>query len=172
MLLIIPRKYEFETTLTPKRVARKLDGELTEFRPSLNIMSTGKFMKTHKFESLYYGRREGDRFQVCYHKFKKRDGGETGFFAEYEKSEHGTLIKGKFRKPIATYIFGIIWTLLTLLSGLVCLSLKQNYGAIACGVLFLLGVFFLFWDSKIKYLYGFLDGFPKYEDSQGDNDED
>ena len=49
MLLIIPRKYEFETTLTPKRVARKLDGELTEFRPSLNIMSTGKFMKTHKF---------------------------------------------------------------------------------------------------------------------------
>ena len=30
--------------------------------------------------------------------------------------------------------------------------------------LLLLGVFFLFWDSKIKYLYGFLDGFPRYED--------
>ena len=164
MLLIIPRKYEFETTLTPKRVARKLDGELTEFRPSLNIMSTGKFMKTHKFESVYYGRREGDKFQVFYHKFKKRDGGETGFFGTYEKSEHGTLIKGKLRKPIATYIFGVIWTILTLFSGLVCLALKQNYGAAACGALLLLGVFFLFWDSKISYLYGFLDGFPRYED--------
>ncbi len=170
MLLIIPRKYEFETTLSPKRVARKLDGELTEFRPSLNIMSTGKFMKTHKFESVYYGRREGEKFQVYYHKFKKRDGGETGFFGTYEKSEHGTLIKGKLRKPVMTYVFGIIWTLLTLLSGLVCLGLKQNYGAITCGVLFLLGVFFLFWDSKMSYLYGFLDGFPKYEEISDNKD--
>ena len=161
MLLIIPRRYEFETTLTPKRVARKLDGELTEFRPTLNVLATGKFMRSHKFESLYYGRREGDKFQVCYHKFKKRDGGETGFFGTFEKSEHGTLIKGKLRKPVMTYVFAIIWTLL---SGLVCLSLKQNYGAIACAALFLAGVFFLFWDSKMSYLYAFLDGFPRYEE--------
>lgn len=171
MLLLIPKKYEFETTLPPKRFARKLDGELTEFRPSLNILSTGKFMKKHKFESVYYGRREGEKFQVYYHKFKKRDGGETGFFGTYEKSEHGTLVRGKMRKPVMTYVFGIIWTLLTLLSGLVCLSLKQEYGAIACGVLFLAGVFFLFWDSKIKYLYGFLDGFPRYEEKSDNTDD-
>ncbi len=169
MLLIIPKKYEFETTLPPKRFARKLDGELTEFRPTLNILSTGKFMKSHKMESLYYGRREGERFQVYYHRFKKRDGGETGFFGTYERSQHGTLVRGKFRKPVMTYIFGIIWTLLTLLSALVCLSLKQQYGAIACGALFLVGTFFLFWDTKSAYLQGFLDGFPRYEQDGEEN---
>ena len=167
MLLIIPKKYEFETTLPPKRFARKLDGELTEFRPTLNILSTGKFMKSHKLESLYYGRREGEKFQVCYHKFKKRDGGETGFFGTYEKSEHGTLVKGKLRKPIVTYVFGIVWMLLTLLSGLVCLSLKQEYGAIVCGVLLLAGIFFLFWDTKSSYIYSFFDVFPKYTEKDG-----
>ena len=80
MLIIIPRKYRFETTLAPKRVARKLDGELTEFKPDLNVLATGKFMKSHKFENVYYGRREGQQFRVFYHKFKKRDGGETDFF--------------------------------------------------------------------------------------------
>lgn len=169
MLLIIPKKYEFETTLPPKRFARKLDGELTEFRPTLNILSTGRFMKSHKMESLYYGRREGERFQVYYHRFKKRDGGETGFFGTYERSQHGTLVRGKFRKPVMTYIFGIIWTLLTLLSALVCLSLKQQYGAIACGALFLVGTFFLFWDTKSSYLQGFLDGFPRYEQDGEEN---
>lgn len=169
MLLLIPKKYEFETTLPPKRFARKLEGELTEFRPTLNILSTGKFMKTHKQESLYYGRREGEKFQVFYHRFRKRDGGETGFFGTYEKSEHGTLVRGKLRKPIMTYIFGIIWTLLTLLCGLVCLSLKQQYGAIACGVLLLLGVFFLFWDTKSSYIYTFFEVFPKYEEKDGND---
>ena len=62
-------------------------------------------------------------------------------------------------------------TLLTLLSGLICLGIKQNYGAAVCGALFLLGVFFLFWDSKIKYLYGFLDGFPRYEENGGENED-
>ena len=161
MLLIIPKKYEFETTLTPKRFARKLDGELTELRPSMNVLSTGKFMRAHKFESLYYGRREGDRFQVYYHKFKKRDGGETEFFGTYEKSEHGTLVKGKIRKPIAAYIFGAIWTLLTLLSALVCLSLEQKYGALVCVAVFCLGVFFMFWDTKAPFLYSFLERFPR-----------
>ena len=102
MLIIIPRKYRFETTLVPKRVARKLDGELTEFRPNLNVLATGKFMKSHKFENVYYGRREGQQFRVFYHRFKKRDGGETGFFGKYEKSEHGTLITGTFRKGVST----------------------------------------------------------------------
>ncbi len=164
MLIIIPRKYRFETTLAPKRVARKLDGELTEFKPDLNVLATGKFMKSHKFENVYYGRREGQQFRVFYHKFKKRDGGETGFFGSYEKSQHGTLITGKFRKGISTYIFGIIWAVLTLFSGLICLSLKQEYGAAACAALFAVGIFFLFWDNKIKYLYSYLEGFPRYEE--------
>ena len=171
MLLIIPKKYRFETTLSPKRVARKLDGELTEFRPTMNVLATGKFMKSHKLESLYYGRREGDKFRVFYHKFKKKDGGETGFFGTYTKSEHGTLIEGSLRKPVSTYVFGIIWTLLTLLSGLVCLALKQEYGAIACAVVFLAGVFFLFWDTKSSYLYSYLDGFPRYEEDEQSSEE-
>ena len=95
---------------------------------------------------------------------KKRDGGTTGFFGKIVPTENGSLITGKFRKGISTYIFGIIWAVLTLFSGLICLSLKQEYGAAACAALFAVGIFFLFWDNKIKYLYSYLEGFPRYEE--------
>ena len=68
MLLILPVSYEFETTLTPKRVARKLDGEIVEHRPTVNIMSQGKFMKRYRNESVYYGRRSSRTdFQIFHH---------------------------------------------------------------------------------------------------------
>ena len=64
MFLILPKKYETETSLTPNRFARKLDGELTEFVPSLNFMAVSKFMKKNKTRSLYYGRREEKTFAL------------------------------------------------------------------------------------------------------------
>lgn len=161
MLLIIPKKYEFETTLPPKRVYRKLDGELTEHKPTINIMSTGRFMKTHKTESVYYGRREGDEFQIFYHRAGKRDGGETGFFGSIQKTSGGSKIVGKFRKPLSTYIFGIIWVIFTAFSALMSLALKENTGALVCTALLLIGVFLLFWDSKMKFLYAYLSTFPE-----------
>lgn len=46
MLAIRPMTYEVETSLSPKRVLRKLDGDLIEHRPTINILSQSKFMKT------------------------------------------------------------------------------------------------------------------------------
>ena len=45
MLAIRPVTYEVETSLSPKRVLRKLDGDLIEHRPTINILSQSKFMK-------------------------------------------------------------------------------------------------------------------------------
>ena len=38
MFLILPVSYEVETTLSPKKAARKLDREIAEHRPTLNII--------------------------------------------------------------------------------------------------------------------------------------
>ena len=45
MLAIRPVTYEVETSLSPKRVLRKLDGDLIEHRPTINILSQSNFMK-------------------------------------------------------------------------------------------------------------------------------
>lgn len=166
MLLIFPVTYETQTTLTPKRLARKLDGELTEFKPTLNIMATGKFMKKHKTESLYYGRREGEEFSLFYHQAKKRDGGETGFFGKFEKSENGSRIYGKFRKPVYTYVFGILWTLAALFLALMSLAVGEKTGALVFAAVWLAGIFFLFWDNKKRLLRAFLENLPRTEDSK------
>ena len=48
MLAIRPVTYEVETSLSPKRVLRKLDGDLIEHKPTINILSQSKFMKNHR----------------------------------------------------------------------------------------------------------------------------
>lgn len=45
MLAIRPVTYEVETSLSPKRVLRKLDGDLIEHRPTINILSQSKFIE-------------------------------------------------------------------------------------------------------------------------------
>lgn len=160
MLLIFPVTYEFETSLSPKRLARRLDGELTEYRPTLNVLSTGKFMKTHKTESLYYGRRTADSFELFYHQAKKRDGSETGFYAHYEKSKNGTRVYGKFRKPLYTYVFGAVWALITLFLALILYSLKENTGALVSLCVCIAGIILLFWDTKKPKLLAYLKNLP------------
>ena len=49
MLAIRPMTYEVETSLSPKRVLRKLDGDLIEHRPTINILSQSKFTVTIPF---------------------------------------------------------------------------------------------------------------------------
>lgn len=86
MLAIRPMTYEVETSLSPKRVLRKLDGDLIEHRPTINILSQSKFMKNHRDDTIFYGyRTDAESFQIFHHTAKKRDGGSTGFYGKVEK---------------------------------------------------------------------------------------
>lgn len=162
MFSFIPESYEFETSLTPKKVARKLNQDLVEQRPSLNIMSNGRFMRNHRFESCYYGcRTDQFDFQVFHHTAKKRDGGSTGFYGTIKKNENGSLIKGKFRKPVSIYIFAVVWTLVTLFMALVLFALEEKAGAACTLGIFAAGIFIMFWDSKKPMVKAYLDSFPK-----------
>ena len=101
MLAIRPVTYEVETSLSPKRVLRKLDGDLIEHRPTINILSQSKFMKNHRDDTIFYGyRTDAESFQIFHHTAKKRDGGSTGFYGKVEKTPNGSRIYGKFRKPV------------------------------------------------------------------------
>lgn len=53
MLAIRPVTYEVETSLSPKRVLRKLDGDLIEHKPTINILSQSKFMKNHRDDTIF-----------------------------------------------------------------------------------------------------------------------
>jgi hypothetical protein len=161
MLSILPVSFEYKTSLSPKRLARKLDKDLEEHRPTLNIMSQGRFMRSHKFENCYYGCRTGiDTFEVFHHQAKKRDGGSTGFFGKMQETEYGTLITGKFRKPVYTYVFSIVWTLLILLLTLMSAGIKEYTAAAVFAAVWAAGVFFMFWDNKAPMIRAYLENLP------------
>lgn len=162
MFLILPVSYEVETELTPKKVARKLDRDIVEHRPTLNILSNGKFMRSHKFDTCYYGCRTAQfDFQLFHHTAKKRDGGTTGFFGTIEQTDTGSKIKGKFRKPLSTYITAIPWTIITLFLALVLFALDEKAGSVCMLGVFLAGIFIMFWDNKKPIIKAYLDSFCK-----------
>lgn len=150
MLLIFPEKYEFETALAPKKFARKINSDMFEYRPTLNFMAKSKFMKAHRNQDIYYGRIEDNKFQIFFHKAGKRDGGETGYFGTFEKDGDKTKITGSFRKPVSAYVFGILWTVVTLFISLICVSLKEYLGAFVIFSVFAIGLGMLFWDNGKK----------------------
>lgn len=167
MFLILPVSYEVESDLTPKKAARKLDHEITEHRPTLNIMSNGRFMRSHKFETCFYGCRTGQfDFQLYHHMAKKRDGGATGFFGRIEPAGNGSVIRGKFRKPVYTYVIAVLWTVLTLFLALMLFALEEKAGSLCMLGVFLLGVFIMFWDNKKPILKAYLDSFSKKGSAQ------
>lgn len=167
MFSIIPVSYEFETSLKPKQVAKKLNQDLVEQRPTINIMSNGRFMRNHRFETCFYGCRTSQyEFQVFHHMAKKRDGGATGFYGVIEQSDNGSTIKGKFRKPVYTYVIAVIWTIITLFLALTLVAVKENTGAICFSGLFVLGIFVMFWDNKKPFVKAYLDSFPKAQDKK------
>ncbi len=164
MLLVLPVSYEYETSMTPKQIARKLDGEIIPHVPTLNILSTGKFMKSYRMESVYYGRRTSKNdFQLFYHQAKKRDGGSTGFYGTIEKTKTGAKISGKFRKPAYTYVFAIIWTLAVLFLALMMFAIEEKTGAIVTAVIWAVGFFLMFWDNSKKYLRAYIETFPNHQ---------
>ncbi|MDE6150032.1 MAG: hypothetical protein K2F81_08075, partial [Ruminococcus sp.] len=149
MFLILPVTYEVESPLSPKKAARKLDHELIEHRPTLNIMSNGRFMRSHRFETCFYGCRTGQfKFQLYHHMAKKRDGGATGFFGKIEQTENGSVIKGSFRKPVYTYVIAVLWTIITLFLSLMLFAVKEKIGALCVLGVFVLGIVIMFWDNK------------------------
>ncbi|MBR6102354.1 MAG: hypothetical protein IKP95_07990 [Ruminococcus sp.] len=173
MLSILPVSFEYRTSLSPKRLARRLDRELTEHRPTLNLMSQGRFMRKHKFESCFYGcRTSADRFQVFHHEAKKRDGGSTGFFGRITETENGSLITGSFRKPVYTYIFGGVWTLVILLISLMAAGMREFAAAGAFAAVWAVGVFFMFWDNKRPIVRAYLENLPAEKQQDDTEDEE
>lgn len=165
MFSVIPTSYEIETSLKPKQVAKKINHDLIEQRPTINIMSNGRFMRNHRFETCYYGCRTSQYdFQVFHHMAKKRDGGATGFYGTIEESDKGSIIKGKFRKPVYTYVIAVIWTLITLFLSLMLLAIGEKYGALCFLGVFAAGIFIMFWDNKKPLVKAYLDSFPKVLD--------
>ena len=161
MLAIRPVTYEVETSLSPKRVLRKLDGDLIEHRPTINILSQSKFMKNHRDDTIFYGyRTDAESFQIFHHTAKKRDGGSTGFYGKVEKTPNGSRIYGKFRKPIYAYVVGVIWTVLVLFLTLMLVALEEKTGAVCFAAIWLVGLFLMFWDNKKKFVRAYLDSFP------------
>ena len=162
MFAFIPKSYEFKTSLSPKKAARKINHDLVEQRPSFNIMSNGRFMRNHRFESCYYGCRTSQfEFQIFHHTAKKHDGGTVGFYGTIEQSGDGSIIKGKFRKPIYTYVVAALWILFSLFCALCVLAVGEKIGAAAILAVALAGLAIMFWDSSEKMVKAYLDTFPR-----------
>lgn len=162
MFLILPVTYEVESPLSPKKAARKIDRELIEHRPTLNIMSNGRFMRSHRFETCFYGCRTRQlEFRVYHHTAKKRDGGSTGFFGKIEQTEKGSVIKGSFRKPVYTYVIAVLWTVITLFMSLMLFAIEEKIGSLCMLGVFILGIFIMFWDNKKPLLKAYIDSFSK-----------
>ncbi|MBR1392987.1 MAG: hypothetical protein IJ561_04040 [Ruminococcus sp.] len=163
-MAILPVSYEYRTTLSPKQLARRLDKELIEHRPSLNIMAQGRFMRAHKFESCYYGcRTSSEDFRVFHHTAKKRDGGSTGFYGKMIPEGSGTLIRGSFRKPVYTYVFAAVWTVVILLLALMSAGLKEWAAAGAFAVLWAAGAFLMLKDNKKSAVRAYIESLPGAE---------
>ena len=82
MLAIRPMTYEVETSLSPKRVLRKLDGDLIEHRPTINILSQSKFMKNHRDDTIFYGyRTDAESFQIFHIPLKSVTEAQQAFMA-------------------------------------------------------------------------------------------
>ena len=169
---ILPVSFEYRTSLSPKRLARRLDKDLVEHRPTLNIMSQGRFMRAHKFESCFYGcRTSADEFQVFHHQAKKRDGGSTGFFGRIVQTENGSLITGKFRKPGYTYVFAAVWTIVILLIALMAAGMREFAAAGAFAGVWLAGAYLMLWDNKRPIVRAYLENLPAEEPGEADGEE-
>ncbi|MBR1739247.1 MAG: hypothetical protein IJ737_03050 [Ruminococcus sp.] len=165
-MALFPKRYSVETRLPPKRLMRKLEGELVEYRPTVNILSAGRFMKTHRQESIYYGRHNADSFELYYHRAKRRDGSSTGFYGKVVKSEKGSLVTGVFRKPVYAYIVSAVWFALCLLSAGAAYGGGESKVAYMFLALGAAGLILMLFDSNEMYLRAYLDALPKPKETE------
>ena len=157
----MPEKYTVNTTLTKKKLIKRINGGITEYRPSMNVLSVSRFMRKHREESIYYGKCSGDKVQIFYHKAKKRDGGSTGFFGQITENDSGCEISGTFRKPLSAYISAGIFLLASLFCALGTYAAGSNAGALVFVGVGLTGVFVMLYDNHKKYLIKYLEKLSK-----------
>lgn len=163
MFVIFPKKYELDTRLTPKKVMRRIEGDLQEYKPTINILSTARFMKMHRQESVYYGRHDADSFEVYFHRMKRRDGGSTGFYGRVSKTESGAHIKGWFRKPVYAYVIAVLWVLICLFCAVGTYAAGSQKGAYIFLGIGAAGFLLMLCDGNEKYIMAYLDEFPEPE---------
>ena len=153
----MPEKYSLDTALNKKKLKKRLQGDMVEYKSSMNVLSLSKFMKKYRTESVYYGRVSGDEVQLFYHRAKKRDGGSTGFYGKMTETEKGCLLEGKFRKPLYAYISAAVLVLFTLLCALGTYAGGSVKGALIFLGIGALGVFLMLFDNHKKYIKMYLD---------------
>ena len=157
----MPEKYTVDSVLPKKKVLKKIKGELTEYRPSMNVLSVSKFMRNHRDESIYYGRVSGDKVQIFYHKAKKRDGGSTGFYGTVTEEDGGCTITGSFRKPLSAYISAGIFLLASIFCALGTYAAGSKEGALVFLGIGIAGAFVMLYDNHKKYLKKYLEKLSK-----------
>ena len=152
------RQIVIETSLSPKKLCKRLDRELTEYRPTLNIFSLGRFMRKHRYESCFYGcRRDDHRVVIFHHQAKKRDGGASGFFGVIEKTENGSRLVGRIRKPVSAYISAAALTLIAWVLILMCAGLREYAAMGVFAGIWAVALFLILFDDKKKYIEAYLE---------------
>ncbi len=152
------RKIVTETSLSPKKLCKRLDRELTEYRPTLNIFSLGRFMRKHRYESCFYGcRRDDHRVVILHHQAKKRDGGASGFFGVIEKTENGSRLVGRIRKPVSAYISAAALTLIAWVLILMCAGLREYAAMGVFAGIWAVALFLMLFDNKKKLIEAYLE---------------
>ncbi|MBR1864448.1 MAG: hypothetical protein IJ806_10215 [Ruminococcus sp.] len=157
----MPKKFSAEVGMEPKRLLRRLSGDMVEHRGSVNVLSQSRFMREHREESVFYGFAEKDSLRISYHCARKRDGGSTGFYGRVTDGGNGpktSVIEGTFRKPLYAYIFSGVFVLLCLLCALGAYAAGSGMGAavfIATGAL---GAVLMLYDDHEKMIRNYLEG--------------
>lgn len=158
---LIPEKYTVTTSLGKKKLIKRLRGDLVEYKPSMNMLSTSKFMRQHRDKSVYYGRCSGDRVQIFYHRARHRDGGSTGFFGRIEETDCGCRLTGTFRKPVYAYVSAALLVLLCAACAIGTYAGGSLKGAVFFLLLGAVGGVMMLWDNHKRRLKKYLNGLPK-----------
>lgn len=162
MFLLFPKKIEIRTSMTPKQCREKISGEIREKRKKSGLIAASAFVKEHRFDSCYYG--EWDKsgeLKLFYHKAKKHDGTSAGFYGRIEKTDGGSVIRGRIRKAVPAVVFSCIFILLSVVLILALVSLKEYKGAICTAAVFLVGLWFMIYDSSESYIKTYLKTFEE-----------
>ncbi|MBQ8965702.1 hypothetical protein [Ruminococcus sp.] len=155
----MPEKFTVRSGLTKKKLLKRISGDMVEYRPSWNILSTGRFMRAHRTESVYYGRISGSEVELYYHRAGKRDGGSTGFYGTVSETEEGCVLTGRFRKPVYAYVTAAVFVVLALLCALGTYAGGSSTGALVFLGIGALGAFAMLWDRSKKQLKTYLSSF-------------
>lgn len=154
---VMPKKYIANSSLPPKRLLRRIEGETVRYTPSMNFLSVSRFMREHKTESVFYGKCSKNNVMVFYHRAKKRDGGSTGFYGRVVENGKGSRIEGYFRKPVYAYIAAALLLAASLLCALGTYAAGSQDGALVFLGIGLIGTMFMLWDRHEVQLRSFFE---------------